>query len=85
MFGFKWCYTFSMGELQSEKARKAFGRKLKLARKNKMLTQEKVADKAEISVNYYARIERGEENPSFDVLLSVAKALGVKMSDVLPS
>jgi transcriptional regulator with XRE-family HTH domain len=74
-----------MGELQDEKARKALGRKLKLARKNKKLTQEKVADKADISVNYYARIERGEENPSFDVLHSVSRALGVKLSDVLPS
>lgn len=74
-----------MGELQDEKARKALGRKLKLARKNKKFTQEKVADKADISVNYYARIERGEENPSFEVLQAIAKALHVKMSEILPS
>lgn len=74
-----------MGDLQDERARKALGRKLKIARKNRKLTQAQVAEHADIHVNYYARTERGEENPSFEVLQAVAKALHVKLSDILPS
>ena len=34
--------------------------------------------------NYYARIERGEENPSYEVLEKIIKALKVKSSEVFP-
>lgn len=48
------------------------------------LTQQQVADKAKMHVNYYARIERGEENPSFDTIEKITKALGVKSKEVMP-
>ena len=60
------------------------GKKIKKARQKAELTQVQVAEKAGIHVNYYARIERGEENPSFDVIESIAKALKVKSSEILP-
>lgn len=46
------------------------------------MTQSEVARLAGIHVNYFARIERGEENPSFDVLYAIAKALKVKLSEL---
>lgn len=60
------------------------GKKLKAARKKIGLTQEDVAKKADISINYYARIERDEENPTLETLERVLKALKLKSSDVLP-
>jgi len=60
------------------------GKKLKEARKKIGLTQEVVAKKADISINYYARIERDEENPTLETLERVLKALKLKSSDVLP-
>ncbi len=60
------------------------GKKLKDARKKIGLTQEDVAKKADISINYYARIERDEENPTLETLERVLKALKLKSSDVLP-
>lgn len=60
------------------------GKKLKEARKKIGLTQEDVAKKAAISINYYARIERDEENPTLETLERVLKALKLKSSDVLP-
>jgi len=42
-----------------------------------------VAEKADMSVNYYARIERNEENPTLETLERVLKALKLKSSDVL--
>ena len=59
------------------------GKKLKEARKELGLKQSEVAEKADISVNYYARIERNEENPTLETLERVLKALKLKSSDVL--
>ena len=59
------------------------GKKLKDARKRLGLKQTDVAEKADISVNYYARIERNEENPTLETLERVLKALKLKSSDVL--
>lgn len=60
------------------------GKKLKEARKELGLRQVDVADKADISVNYYARIERDEENPTLETIKRILKVLKVKSSDILP-
>lgn len=60
------------------------GKNLKSARINRDMTQEEVADKADIHPNYYARIERGEVNPSQEKMYQICKALKVKSSDILP-
>ncbi|MCL4384571.1 helix-turn-helix domain-containing protein [Patescibacteria group bacterium] len=60
------------------------GRKVKEIREKANLTQAQVADKAGIHVNYFARLERGEVNPSADILEKIAKALKVASSDILP-
>ncbi len=61
-----------------------FGKNIKKARAEAGLTQQQVADKASTHVNYYARIERGEENPSYETLEKIIKALGIKARDVFP-
>lgn len=60
------------------------GQRLKEIRQGKIMTQAEVAIKANITINYYARIERGEENPSFEILKSLVTALKIKSSDILP-
>ncbi|MFH0863714.1 MAG: helix-turn-helix transcriptional regulator [Candidatus Gottesmanbacteria bacterium] len=52
--------------------------KLKKARKDARLTQVQVAEKANVSVNYYARIERGEVNPSLETLKDLMGILKIK-------
>ena len=59
------------------------GRKLKEARLDQEMTQVDVAVQAGISTNYYARIERGEVNPSIDVFEDIVKALKVKSSKII--
>ena len=61
-----------------------FGQNIRIARSKTGLTQKQVADKAKMHVNYYARIERGEENPSYEALEKIIKALEIKSSEVLP-
>ena len=60
---------------------KELGHKLRTLREKARLTQAEVAAKAGISVNYYARIERGEENPTWVKIEHIKKALGVKSLD----
>jgi len=64
-------------------SQKQFGRKLKKTRLDQKMTQVDVAVKARISTNYYARIERGEVNPSIDVFEDIVKALKVKSSKII--
>jgi transcriptional regulator with XRE-family HTH domain len=60
------------------------GINIKKARLKAKLTQKQLAKKANIHANYFARVERGEVNPSIDILESIAKALKVKSSTILP-
>lgn len=66
------------------KLQSKIGENIKLARQKLGLTQSDVAKKADVSVNYYARIERGEVNPSVDTLKAIFTVLNVKSSDILP-
>ena len=59
-------------------------KKLKAVRIAKNLTQLELSEKAGISANYYAKVERGEATPSLDTFAKIVKALGVKSSDILP-
>lgn len=61
-----------------------FGKNLRKARIAANLTQKQVAQKAGLHVNFYARVERGEENPSYASLEKIIKALGVKSGEVFP-
>jgi transcriptional regulator with XRE-family HTH domain len=59
-------------------------KKLKSLRIDRDLTQADVAEKAKMSTNYYAKIERGEIRPSVDIYERLAKALKVTASDIFP-
>jgi len=61
-----------------------FGQKLKKIREGKNLTQEELASRANLSANYYAKIERGEINITFQTLQKIVTALKVKSSEILP-
>lgn len=61
------------------------GKSLKKARKSLKLRQIDVAEKAGITSNYYAMIERDEiENPGSKVMTKIAKVLKLKSSDIFP-
>jgi transcriptional regulator with XRE-family HTH domain len=65
--------------------RKQLAENLKRMRKEKGWKQTDVAEKAAISANYYAKIERGTINTTIDKLEKIAKALGIEPSDLLAS
>lgn len=53
---------------------------LKNARLKAKLTQMEVAERADIHVNYYARIERGEVIPRIDIVDKIAKGLKITVN-----
>lgn len=68
----------------SDSTTKKVAKKLKSLRLERNLTQVELAKKADISSNYYAKIERGEIRPSVDMYERIAKALKVTASDIFP-
>lgn len=59
-----------------------FGNKIKELRKIKGLSQEKLANLAEIDRTYLPTIEKGQRNVSIEVVEKLAIALGVKVKDL---
>jgi len=48
------------------------------------LTQEQVAESAELDVGHYSKIERGIKTPSLSTLFRIAKALEISPAELLP-
>lgn len=59
-----------------------FGNKIKELRKVKGLSQERLANMAEIDRTYLPTIEKGERNVSIEVVEKLAKALNVTIKDL---
>ena len=59
------------------------GSLLKKARQKRKLTQQALADKVGIRQETIARLETGKRQPSMDLLYRLAKALKVKVGDLL--
>lgn len=62
---------------------KAMGERLKLARTKLCLTQENMAEGADISVNFYGGIERGEKKPSLKTLGRLSELLAESVDYLL--
>jgi transcriptional regulator with XRE-family HTH domain len=64
------------------RGRELVGRNLRLIRVAKGVPQERLAFDAEVDRSYLGGIERGEENPSVDVLERIAATLAVPLRDL---
>ncbi|MDD3593117.1 MAG: helix-turn-helix transcriptional regulator [Candidatus Gastranaerophilales bacterium] len=62
--------------------KKALGKKIQAIRKQKKLTQEKLAELIDIEIPSLSNIERGKFSPAVDTLQKIAKALDVEISDL---
>ncbi len=68
--------------MNSPEFRKEVGNKIKRAREKAKLTQVEVAEKAGISTNYYACVERGEVNIAAERLQKIGEVLGIKLLNI---
>jgi transcriptional regulator with XRE-family HTH domain len=63
--------------------RRLLGETIRAKRKSANLTQEKLAEKADLSTIFISRIERGKESPSVDSLVKIARALSTNVRDLV--
>ncbi len=64
--------------------RKAFGLKVRMKRFEIEMTQEELAEKADLHPTYVGSVERGERNIAIENIISLAKALGCSPKDLMP-
>lgn len=67
----------------SQQHRRLLGEAVRAKRKKTGLSQEKLAEKAGLSTVFISRVERGKESPSVDSLVKIARALGVRVRDLV--
>jgi transcriptional regulator with XRE-family HTH domain len=60
------------------------GERVRDLRKAREQSQEKLAELADIHVNHLRRVELGQANPTYLVLLRLAKALDTTLAKLLP-
>jgi transcriptional regulator with XRE-family HTH domain len=68
---------------RDEKVIKSFGAHLKKVRQSKGLTQEDLAEKANVAVSTIGRIETGTFNSTISTIALLAKALNVEKKELL--
>ncbi|PTB21619.1 XRE family transcriptional regulator [Trinickia symbiotica] len=67
-------------QTQKCEAQLLFAANMRRIRKAKELTQEKIAEAADLHPNYVSSVERGERNISICNIARIASALGVTMA-----
>jgi transcriptional regulator with XRE-family HTH domain len=63
--------------------RDKFAKQLIVYRKNSNLSQEKLAELANIHRTYISQIERGLKSPTLEVVFSICNALSIKPSEFI--
>lgn len=71
-----------MTKKENDNILKDLGGKIRKARELARLTQAEAAKAAGVNVSYYAQIERGEVNPSYEKLQAIAKVVKMKSLDM---
>ena len=66
----------------SKKLYQQVGKRVRAHRKLSHLTQERLAEKADLSVHYLSRIETGAATPTLESLRRIADALGVQIGEL---
>jgi transcriptional regulator with XRE-family HTH domain len=66
-----------------QKHRRLLGERIRVIRKAADFSQEVLAEKADLHHNYVGELERGEKAATIDTLLKIAKALKVRVRDLV--
>lgn len=62
--------------------KKLIGLRIAEIRKQKGMTQDKLANKMGISSKYLSSIERGKENPTLDTLINLGQSLEADLGEI---
>ncbi len=72
-----------MINVKNKKLVKAIGERIRSFRLELQISQEELANEAEIPLSQIGRIERGETNPTISTLFVIAEALKIDLSILL--
>jgi len=62
--------------------RRILGETIRAYRRKAKLSQEAMAEKADLSPVYISRVECGKENISVDAAIRIAKAVGIRLHEL---
>lgn len=62
---------------------KTLGEAIRVRREKCGFSQEKLAEKADLTRNYIGQVERAEKKITLEALWKIAKALGVQLRDLV--
>lgn len=68
---------------RSAEAQPALGRAIRQIREREGLSQEELAEKANLHATWVSPIETGRNNPNFGTVRRIARALGVTMVELV--
>lgn len=68
--------------MNAENIRQRVGKRIRIIRKARKLTQEQVGETAKLHYKYIGEVERGEVNPSIETLSAVANALNINITQL---
>jgi len=86
--GFGGFITFTMLDIlgfmkkSGENARVLLGRRIRSLRSMKGWTQQELGEWADVNYKFLGEIERGQQNPSFEILVKIAGALEVRLPEL---
>jgi transcriptional regulator with XRE-family HTH domain len=69
--------------MRIEEQRKLFGKRLRELRVARGVSQEKLAEMADMHRNYVGILERAKQSPSLDAICKLARALKIKPAELL--
>ena len=69
--------------LPVQQHRRLLGEAIRAKRKRVKFSQERLAEEADLSTVFISRVECGKESPSVDSLVKIARALGVRVRDLV--
>lgn len=69
-------------EKSEENEKILLGQRIRSLRNTKGWTQQELGEHADVNYKFVGEIERGQQNPSFAVLVKIAAALGVELPEL---
>ncbi len=64
-----------------EQLKRQLGLRIRQLRKHRQITQEQLAEAADISTDFISRVERGRNIPSLERINAIAKALNISLAE----
>jgi DNA-binding XRE family transcriptional regulator len=80
---FSWPAVSILPKVLAQRDRKRLGEGVRKYRKRAGLTQERLAEKVDLNPVYVGQIERGFKVPTVEVLVRLARALRVRLRDLV--